>query len=397
MSSPSLTRAGLSRAASDLVPVAVITIGAAKAWDGLWSNVGSRVGSFGGDLPAYVAAANRLVASGSPYSDELLAGPLGRENIVTGYYYAPPLAQAFVPLRGLDPLSLALGWSLAQMIILGWLLVTLSVVARGRFDRSAAIAALALAVASFPFEFAIFGGNVSGWIAAMVGVILLGGTRTAGGAAAFAAVVKVTAAPLMVAGLFSAGSRRAVVITTLVLVAVSLALSPASWADWLSVLPNIPPPDPEGIALGAILRRTPFTGLAVVAGYVVSLAFALAAIRRARHFGLDRPAAARAVGSYVFASPALWEHYLAALVPLMVATWPGASRWQRAAIIAGAVAQMLPWYWPPVPVLAGTELVGAMLVLLATAYPGTPPGIDLGSTRVQVPADRVGQPSAAGG
>ena len=389
------------------MPVAVIAIGAAKAWDGLWSSVGMRDGFFGGDLLAYVAAANRLVASGSPYSEELLAGRVGRENIAIGYFYAPPLAQAFVPFRGLDPLSLALGWSLAQVIVLGCLLVALSAVARGRFDRSAALAALALAVASFPFEFAIFGGNVSGWIAAMVAVMLLGRTRPAGVAAAFAAVAKLTAGPLMVVGLFSAGSRRAVAVTALALVGVSVALSPAAWADWLSVLPNVAPPEPEGLALGAILRRTPFTGLAVVVGYVVGLAFALAAIRRARRFGLDRPAVACAVGAYIFASPALWDHYLAALVPLMVATWPNASRWQRTAIIAGAVAQFLPWYWPPVRVLAGAELAGALMVLLAAAHPGTHPQRDVEESgpiaatepvdRGQAPSATVAQSSASGG
>jgi hypothetical protein len=376
--------------------MAVLAIGAANAWDQLWRRVGSREAFFGGDLPAYVAAANRLVATGSPYSEELLAGPLGRENIATGYYYAPPLAQAFVPFRDLDPLPLALGWSLAQVIILGLLLVALSVVACGRFDRSAALAALALAVASFPFEFAIFGGNVSGWIAAIVAVMLLARTRSAGAVAAVAAVVKVTAGPLMVAGLFSAGNRRTIVVTALALVGVSVALSPAAWADWLSVLPNLAPPQPEGLALGAILRSTPFTGLAVVVGYVVSLVFALAAIRRARRVGLDRPTVARAVGSYIFASPALWDHYLAALVPLMVATWPSASRWQRSAIIAGAIAQMLPWYLPPVSALAGTELAGAVLVLLAAAYPGTPLRSEIGSSRTQAPGNLVGQPSAAG-
>jgi hypothetical protein len=381
-----VTRTGLSRAASHLVPIAVIAIGAAKAWDGLWSSIGTPEGFFGGDLAAYVAAANRLAASGSPYSEELLAGRIGRDNIEIGYYYAPPLAQAFVPFRGFDPTTLALGWTLAQAIILGCLLVALSTVARGRFDRSAALAAIALGVASFPFEFAIFGGNVSGWIAAMVAVMLLGGTRIAGGAAAFAAIVKVTAAPLMVAGLFAAGSRRTVVVTVLALVGVSLALSPAAWADWLAVLPNVGPPEPEGIALGAILRGTPFAGLALAAGFIISIAFALAAIRRARRFGLDVRVVACALGSYVFASPALWEHYLAALVPLMVVAWPNASQWQRAAIIAGAVTQILPWYLPPVPVVSGAELAGALMVLLAAAYSGTNPRREALFATVRTPA-----------
>ncbi len=372
MSRLSLTSEGLRRAATQLVPTAVIAIFLARAWVQLWSKVGTPESSFGVDLPAYVGAAHRLVATGSPYSAELLEGPLARlpDSILVGYLYPPPLAQLFVPLRNIDPMWLAIGWSLAQVIILGWLLVAVSVGARGRLDRFGSLAAIALAVASFPFQSAIYSGNVSGWVATAVAVMLLGSGRLAGAAAGLAAVVKVIPGPLALAALVAPRSRPAVVSTGLLLVVGSFVLSPASWAAWWSVLPNLAPLEPDGVSLAFILGDTPLAKPAAIAGLAISVAFMLAAVRRTRRVGLDRAAVACAVGSYLFVVSALWDHYLAALVPLMVATWPSGNRWQRAAIIAGAVTQSLPWFWAGGKALAAFELAGALVVLLASAHLG---------------------------
>ncbi len=77
---------------------------------------------FGIDLPAYVEAASRLLASGTPYSSQLLSGTLDRYDIATGYLYPPPLAQLFVPLSVLPMSVLAPMWALAQLVgLASWL------------------------------------------------------------------------------------------------------------------------------------------------------------------------------------------------------------------------------------------------------------------------------------
>jgi hypothetical protein len=374
LSQTSLTRAGLVRAAWHLTPPILIVILISESWSGLWRAAWSPDSFFGGDLPAYVEAAKRLVLTGTPYSDAVINGQIGRglDDIPIGYLYPPLLGQLFVPLRNLDLMLLAVIWAVAQAIVLGWLLVAVSAAARGRFDRKSAAAALGLAIASYPVQVALYDGNVSGWIAAAVALMLLGSSRVAGAAATLAAVIKVIPTPLALAALAAAGTRRSVAFTGVLVVAGSVLVSPAAWSTWWSVLPHFAPLEPDGLSPGSILRETSLAGVATIIGLALGVAFAIAAVLRAHRVGLDRPAVALAAGGYLLASTTLWDHYLAVLVPLMVATWPAAIRWQRAAIVLGAITQAMPWFWGTGSVVASLELAGALIVLIAAAYPGRP-------------------------
>ncbi|MEP6639150.1 MAG: hypothetical protein ABJC39_07350, partial [Chloroflexota bacterium] len=124
MSDRTATRSAYGRPVPTWFVLGLVGFAAVLAYIVLWRGV-TRLGSFfGGDLYAYMQAADRLAATGSPYDPVLLAGPIENRaaNVPIGYFYPPVLAQLFIPIRAIPNATFAVAWSAAQAICLAILL-----------------------------------------------------------------------------------------------------------------------------------------------------------------------------------------------------------------------------------------------------------------------------------
>lgn len=302
------------------------------AWLALWSSAGRTDSFLGFDLAAYTSAAKRLIDVGTPYSIEVMTGPVANvpANVPIGYFYPPPLAQAFtpiasVPYRAIAPVWIALQL-LAAVIVFPFLLPTT--------DRRRRVYVTCIAILiSQPFQVALLGGNVSGWIAIGIGALLLSSTSPSGGAVAFAgalasavAIVKLTPTPMFACALANRKTRRAASLTAALIFIASIAASPRAWMDWFAALPNILRNEmaTSGANLSpahaiADLGLPTLGGIAEVA---LAVAFAYLALRASFRDGqLSARAITMAAASLTFASSTLWDHYLAVLVPLSLYWW----------------------------------------------------------------------------
>ena len=203
----------------------LVGIAAVLAYIVLWRGV-TRPGSFfGDDLIAYMSAADRLAATGSPYHPDLLLGPIvSGDDVAIGYFYPPVLAQLFLPLRGIPHFALAVGWSTVQAICLV-ILLPLAYANRSALTLNRALLAIGFGLAFYPLQFAIFSGNVSGWLAIGVALSLANGPRIRGSVAAAATCVKLLPLPMFVAALTDRKRRPAAVLPLAIDVTVSVLLA----------------------------------------------------------------------------------------------------------------------------------------------------------------------------
>ena len=329
---------------------------------------------FGIDLPAYVEAARRLLASGSPYSPQLLSGVLDRYDIATGYLYPPPLAQLFVPLSVLPMSMLAPMWALAQGVGLLVMLPMVFLRFGGTRDRTHIAAVILAAVGFFPNLMAIVIGNVSGWIAIGIAVMLLATPAVRSTVAATAMWVKLTPGIFAIGAFVDRSSRWSAAAAALAIAAASFALAPAAWRDWVVVFPLVSGffgdvPFTSNLAPAHVLRSTGFGSLGTVAAILVPAAFAIAVLLHARRGNLAAWVTA-GTGVYLSATGTSWDHYFVALSPVAAAAWPGAPRALRVVIVA-----VLVWYGPLrfLETQALYQLVGlaswlAMLVVAVAAF-----------------------------
>ena len=144
--------------------------------DHLWAKPIDSEPAFGIDLVAYREAAIRLITTGSPYHEALLSGPIENriQNVRIAYLYPPPLAQAFVPVVDIDPQLFASVWAALQGLPL---LILIPLVYRrygGTLTTTSILVIWLTLVLSYPVSFALYIGNLSGWIAIGVAVMLLG-------------------------------------------------------------------------------------------------------------------------------------------------------------------------------------------------------------------------------
>lgn len=294
------------------------------------------------DLPSYVEGARRLVETGSPYSAELHAGPLENisTNIAIGYLYPPPLAQLFVPIQSVPIDVLAWAWALAQAVLL---LAVLPLVYRrygGDAHRRATVMILLAAVAFTPNLVALYIGNVTGWIAILVAVALIGAPSARAASVAAAMWLKLTPGVYAVGALLDRSSRLPSLTASLVIMAVSVVLAPAAWADWIAVLPSIvgltEAPFTSNLAPAHVLGSTGLPELAAVSRIALPVVFGVLLLASALKGNVAAWVAA-ATGVYLSASGTSWDHYFAVLSPLAAAAWPGASVAMRSLIVGGLI------------------------------------------------------------
>jgi hypothetical protein len=344
-------------------------------WWRLWIRSQYPAMYFGGDLEAYRAGAERLMQTGSPYSAALHAGPI--DNVVTNvpiaYLYPPPLAQVFVLLSHVPPGLLAIASSLVQLVALAILLPLLYRRFAGRISVRSLLAVLLVAVVSFPLQYATYGGNMSGWTTIAIALMLLRPGPVAGASAALIGLVKMTPAVLVVPAIVAPRSRTPAIAALVGVAAISIAIAPYAWADWLSVLPNImrfpPAPEPWNFAPVGLFGSFGLPGVGLLVGYGLTGA-AIAASAWLAYTGRWAAAVAAAVAALLFGPTSLWDHYLAVTVPLLIAAWPvGGPRARLFLLLLAGVHAML-WF-PVPPVLRGPALgcilAGSVAAIVALA------------------------------
>lgn len=292
----------------------------------LWWSATEPGSFFGGDLAAYQAAAERLVATGSPYHPDLVAGPIANvvANIPIGYFYPPPLAQVFTLFAEWPPGLVKILWVSAQIgALVGalWLLVRSAYLS----VRPETILLVSLAaVTYFPLQFALYGGNVSGWLAIAVALLLTAGPGTKGVTVSLLALIKLTPLPFVAAAVADPAVRRYVLVACGGTTIMSVVIAPSAWASWFTILPNL-----AGNPMGQVANYSPASVVAAaglpilgaVLGWSLAIGFAVVAVLTARRRGFGPQAIAAATGSMTLASPTLWDHYLAVLLPLVVYSW----------------------------------------------------------------------------
>ncbi len=302
--------------------------------------------AFGLDLPAYVEGAKRLMATGSPYSEAIHNGPIEHfaANIPIAYLYPPPLAQIFVPLTFVPFPLLAAAWAASQTMILGALLLAVFRHFGGQVDWWSASVILLCAAAFQPTSIAIFIGNVSGWIAIAVALMLLGGVRAVGASSAMLLWLKVTPGPLAIGAIIDRATRKSAAIAILLIALVSFVLSPFAWVDFLAILPSLVAMPAAEIAINVspsnVIRAADLGGpFRLVPPVLVAGFLLLTYVNAAR--GRRLAWVASACGVYLCLSSTVWHQYMVVLVPVAVAVWPRASNTVR-----GGIVLTLLWYGP---------------------------------------------------
>jgi Glycosyltransferase family 87 len=383
-----------------LAAATAVGIGVAAVWGILWSTAGESASFFGGDIVAYQSAADRLIRTGSPYSAELMAGPIANvaENVQVGYFYPPPLSQLFVPLAGVGRFQIATVYVVLQVLALAVLLPRL--VPPESRSGSTALWVAAAVIWSFPMQFALFGGNLSAMLAIGVALSLVAGTAAKSSVAALATIIKLTPAPLLLVALATRANRGSVLTVASVVLAISVALDASAWIEWLAVLPNVLRNEMNHGAFNyspaAVGEALGWPQLGGLVGLALSASFMLVGLRNALvQATLSLPVLSAAIGSVTFASPTLWDHYFAVLVPLNICGWFVAkSPLLRPLVVALAVVGLGQWFG-----LNESTWYRAMLLSIVVLNFGLlakmPRGSGAGSESSRRPADTLPLASAA--
>ena len=352
--------------ATTLAVLGVLILGAA-----MLRQASQPAGQFAIDFGDYHGAARALVETGSPYASEMLAGPVDAQGLER-YRYPPPLAQLLVPVSGLPMGSAAAIWLAFQalaMVAAVWL--ALGAAGVPRHGERAAWSVVACLVFMPVFD-TLWKGNVSGFVALTVTLVAMGGAAAGAGAAGgtLLKIVPGTFLPmLLVAG------RQAVlaaVPTAVVVVGVTVVLSPAAWADYATVLPNLLGGSADyatNLAPATLLGRAGFPAplpdlarLATMAGAVaLTVAAPLVAWRRPGFHGWAA-ATTLATAAMLLLPAATWYHYLAALLPVAALAWPAADIRARLALLGTAALITV-----GVAALPLASLGATLLVVLALA------------------------------
>lgn len=360
-----------------------------------WGRVVVGWSSFGFDLQAYEAAADRLAKTGSPYADELRAGPIANDadNVFIGYFYPPPLAQAFEVVRGVDHGLLTTIWTGSQAVLAFVLLPLVWRRSGGTPGLAPLLWLAALAIGSHPFQYALVIGNVSGWSALLVAAALIAAPRAQGLVAGGLSLLKPTNAPIFLAALVERRSRVPALVLVLGVGVISLALSPTAWWAWLEVLPNIlrlpPGGSPESVSLASMLRDTPAGALAAQTGTVLGLTCLALGLWLTHREGLSRRVVSAAVASSLLLNPTLWDHYLAVMVPIAIAAWPNVSDRWRPLLVLGGVTHLVGWVGD-LGVLRAIVLFGGFVATTVASIGGDAP-----ERRDRLPVE-TGQGSSSG-
>lgn len=325
------------------------------------------LGQYAFDFRAYYEAAVDIGAGRSPYDVELFAGPVAAE--FWAYKYPPLLAQALVPLTALSLGEAAALWFCAQATaLLGgtWLAARAGGASRSPETLLWCGVATTFFLPSFD---TLWKGNVSGFLAFLVAVALVGGA--AGGlGVALAALLKTTPGLLLLPAVTSGGVRRGVLLS-LPVIAASFAASPAAWTDFARALPNLASGESlsaTNLAPHSLVWHASGGPLAVdaVRAFAVGLGALtlVTAAAVARRVGGWPAAVALGLAAVLLIPSSAWYHYLAVLLPLVAFAWPRATVRARIVLLVGAASVSVAVAWLPLAVAGATALIAVALVVL---------------------------------
>lgn len=264
------------------------------------------------DFHAYYDAAVRLVATGTPYQAETLAGPF-RPGPYGLYLYSPPLAILFVPMTWLGAQGAVLIWLGLRVGILALTCAVMPV------SRAIRLATFGVASLSAPFLFDLNLGNVS-LIVTFFAVLAWRWLDKPIGAIALAASLTLRPTMAIVCGWWLLRGRwRPVAWTAAAAAVIVLATLPFvgmdRWLEYITVLRNVSNVTGvrRNVDLGSsvLLLQGPAWAamLALYAGYALAAVAVLVSLRRDRELSY-----VVTVMSSVLLAPLLWDHYLTMLL-----------------------------------------------------------------------------------
>jgi hypothetical protein len=358
--------------AATLLAIGVSVLGLA-----LLRQAGDPQGQFAIDFSDYHVAAQRLASGASPYAPEMLTGPTDAQGI-DRYRYPPPFAQLLVALAGLPLGAAATIWLIAQgaaIVAAAWFA---AMAGGARRSLETALWCAVSATLFLPVFDTLWKGNVSGIVALGVAIALIGGA--AGGVAvALVSLLKLVPATLAASLATDRRGSAAAMAAAAVVVAVSVALAPRAWADYVVVLPNLLAGSADqvtNLAPWAIVDHAgwPALAAAVRAGSVaISVGCALAAVLAARRPHGRAAAVALGTASMLLLPAALWFHYLAVLLPLAAFAWPSAGARTRIALLASMVLVTFGVALLPLATVGATVASASVIWVVRPRGPGHPP------------------------
>ena len=335
---------------------------------------------WGHDFHAFYLAAERLLASESPYTAAQLDGPI---DAICGlcYLYPPPFAQALAPLTALTLEGAKVVWLVLQaafMLAAVWIATGIGGARRG---PERLIWSVVASLYFTPVLATVWFGNVSTLLALLVILVALGGAAAGLGAAA-AAMLKVVPATLWPAALaMDRSSRVGLVAGLLGIAAISFILAPDAWLDYPAVLRNLLAGSTDYVDNHAPAHLVAGLDIPVLATATrvstIALAFAavVASVPVAHRPGGAPGAALLGTVALLLLPATLWFHYLAVLLPFAAMAWPGADRRWRAGLFVAAVVLVMGSGEPWIAMVGATALVltSGWLLLAPLREAGSPP------------------------
>jgi hypothetical protein len=305
---------------------------------------------WGFDFRAYYEAAQRLVATGTPYQPETLNAPF-RPGPAGLYLYTPMPALLVVPLTWLGPQAATMSWFLLRV---GLLAATCGLMPVPRWVK---LSIFAVAAISAEFLYDLNLGNVSLIVTFFAVVAWRWLDRPLSGLAlAASATVRPAMGAIWVWWLVRRKWRAAIatVAGLLAIVLVSLpfvGLGP--WLQYAQVLRNVS--DVLGVQRNLDFGSTALSlgvspeasNLFLIGGYVVALGAIVFSLRRDREISYVVTLMAT-----LLLTPLLWDHYLTSLiVPAALV----AARGRRLGIVLPLLG------WLPLVLLPVVVVVGMLL------------------------------------
>ncbi|MFI5262060.1 MAG: glycosyltransferase family 87 protein [Candidatus Limnocylindrales bacterium] len=309
---------------------------------------------YGYDLAAYLSAAARVAAGGTPYQPETLSGPFspGPAGL---YLYPPPLAVLLAPVAGAATATVAAGWWIGRVALL---VIGCALMPVPRWVRGAVLLVSAL---SYPTLIDLNLGNVSLIVLALSCVAWHWLDRPASGVAtALALALRPTLLVVPVWWLIRRAWRPVAWTAAAGLVLIALTLpfvGLAGYGDYVTVVRNLS--DVTGVAHNVDLASAALLlGLdAALVQPLLVLQYGLGVLAVALALRQDREVGfVMVTGASLLLAPLIWVHYLVVLALPAALLAARGYRW----------AVLLPLLgWLPEAALPLVAIAGAYAPLLA--------------------------------
>jgi hypothetical protein len=338
---------------------------------------------YGYDFLAYLDAAERVLATGSPYQPETIDGPFqpGPGGL---YLYPPPLAASLIPLTPLDRMFAIDVWLVGRLVAL---VVACALMPVATWIRGAALLGASVCLA-IRLDLAI--GNVSLLLLLPMVIAWRWPAKWPGGLALASMILVRPTFGVVLVDRLARARFRVVLHTVLIALGIAIAtlvvVSPVAYPEYVRVLGNLTglagiPRNADLASLGLRLGLSPAVSQAMqLLGYGLAIGAMLIALRRDAEGGLIV-----AFCATLLLSPLLWVHYLAVLV-VTGAFVAGRGWWPALAmpLLAWAPEALLPFV-----------AMAAIAVPLLASRPGGESGIRVVErSRSPAPQQQVPPPAA---